>query len=322
MARQPVLPEAPSQLGSVPQAWRARGRAWLRAAATPVVREPWALSGSATINAQTWFSRSPLRPTAGWVVIAALLMTGWPMLPVPVVWRDLALILLLADPLWGSIWRLAAGRVELLPLRERELSRDVWLPYLQPGSPAARLLGRDDHGVLHLILRVVVPTVALAGAIAWVLGPTALLLTALVAGAGVVGWIVRHSAGTIPALLHSVVTVTLPWLLGLLLLGFSPNSQSWPAAIALMILWTVHNWGEGRYLRAPGDRLGIALLALGDIGIGLLLVVSRAPLALAALAVIWLALWLLIFQGRALRRLNFWWLVAMLISAVAVGQAV
>lgn len=322
MARQPLVPEAPPQVAPMPQAWRLRGRAWLRAAATPALREHWALSGRATVNAQFWFSRSPLRPTAGWAVVAALLMTGWPVLPVAVVWRDLALVLLLADPLWGSIWRLAAGRVELLPLRERELSHSVWLPYLKPGSPAARLLGRDDHGVLHLILRVVLPTVALAGAIAWVLGPTALWLTAMIVAAGVVGWIIRHSLGVIPALLHSLVTVTLPWLLGLLLLGLTPDHDRWPSMVALVLLWTAHNWGEGRYLRAPGDRLGIALLALSDIGIALLLVVSRAPLALAALAVIWLPLWLLIYQERARQRLNFWWLVAMLISAVAVGLAI
>ncbi len=34
------------------------------------------VSQSATLNAQFWMSRSPIRPTAGWIVVAALLALG------------------------------------------------------------------------------------------------------------------------------------------------------------------------------------------------------------------------------------------------------
>lgn len=320
MTRQPLLPDASPRTGMLPKVWLARGQTWWRAMAAPTSQTPWALSGSATLNAQVWISQFPLRPTAGWVVIAAFLATGWPLQPTAVVWRDLALILLLADPLWGSVWRLAAGRGEMLQLHARDTASGVWLPYLQPGSPADRLLGHDEQGVLHLLARVVLPTVALPLAIAWVLGTSALFLTAVVIVAGVMGWIVRHSVGTIPALLHSLVTVALPWLLGLLLFDAVDSAGAWSLHLALIAIWTLHNWGEGRYLRVPGDRAGVALLALADLAIVALLIAGRAPLPLALLAVIWLPVWLTVLQRRAVPQLNVMWLLALLITAVAIGQ--
>jgi hypothetical protein len=86
-------------------------------------------------------------------------------------------------------------------------------------------------------------------------------------------------------------------------------------------LWFVHNWGEGRLLRSPTDLLGICLLAASDLGLALMLVVARAPLWLALMSVLWLPTYLLIYQRRPLQRLNFWWLLGMLISGLALGQS-
>lgn len=293
----------------------------LQAVMPPVAQQEMLLSGSATLNAQIWFSQFPLRPTSGWAVIAALLAVGSLTRPLALDWRDVALLLLLADPLWGSIWRMAAGRLEMLPLREPDARPQVWLPYLEPKSPAARLLGRDDHGVLHLVMRVVFPTVALALAVALVLGQQAVLLTLLVAGLSVGGWIARHSVQHVPAFFHSAVTVALPWLLALHQAGVTPAHERWPAYMALIALWFLHNWGEGRCLRRTGDRLGVGLLAVADVGMALLLIVARAPLWLALMSVLWLPTWLLVYQRRPLQRLNFWWLAAMLVSGVALGQS-
>jgi hypothetical protein len=280
-----------------------------------------ALSGSATLNTQIWFSQFPLRPTAGWAAVAALLAAGWLLGPLRLDWRVVALLLLLADPLWGGIWRLAAGRQEMLPLQAPSARHSVWLPYLEPGSPAARLLGWDDHGVLHLMLRVVLPTVALAAAVALVLGREALLLTLLVTVLSLGGWIGRHSVGHIPAALHSVVTVALPWLLALNLSGVTPAHEWWAAHVTLVGCWFLHNWGEGRSVHAPRDPLGMALLAAAEIGMLGLFVVARAPLWVALLTMLWLPTWLLVYRNQALQRLNFWWLVAMLLSGVALGQS-
>lgn len=298
-----------------------RVRPALKSVMTPVIQQEMPLGGSATLNAQIWFSRSPLRPTAGWSVVAALLAVGYWVNAFALDWREVALLLLLADPLWGSMWRLAAGRLELLPLQEQEAQSSIWLPYLEPKSPAARLLGWDDQGVLHLVMRVVLPTVALALAIALVLGWNAVLLTGVVTVLSLGGWIARHSVQVIPALFHSAVTVALPWLLVLTQVGITPAHDLWPAYLAMIGLWFLHNWGEGRCLRRSGDRFGIGLLAVADAGIALLLIVARAPLWLALMSVLWLPTWLLIYQRRPLHPLNFWWLAAMLVSGLALGQS-
>ncbi len=318
MARQPAVPNTTwmDQLGrarlSVQRLWRRMTQ--------PVAQGDVTLSSSATINAQFWFSQFPLRPTAGWAVAAALLALGAPTLALPFTWQELALLLLLVDPIWGSVWRLAAGRLELLPLREQDVAHTVWLPYLEPGSPAARLLGWDDHGVMHLLMRVAVPSALLALAIALTLGPAAVGLTLLLLGLSLAGWIVRHAVGYVPAVLHSAATVALPWALGLAQAGLLPSDEFWTANLVLVTLWFVHNWGEGRLLRDHRDPLGITLLAIGDLGLAGLLIVARAPLWLALLSVIWMPTWLLIYQRRPLQRLNFWWLLAMLISGLALGQ--
>jgi hypothetical protein len=230
-------------------------------------------------------------------------------------------LLLLVDPLWGSIWRLAAGRLEMLSLRGGDGPSLVWLPYLQPGSPAARLLGWDDNGVLHLLMRVALPSALLAIAVALTLGPAAVVMTGIILALGLAGWIVRHTVGYVPAAFHSAATVALPWAVTLALVGVNPDQQFWIYHVVLLGLWAIHNWGEGRLLRSSSDLLGICLLVMSDLGLALLLVIIRAPLGLAFMSVLWLMTWVLIYRQRPLQRLNFWWLLGMLISALALGQS-
>lgn len=302
------------------QVWLSLLGLWRRLTA-PVAEGDMTLSSSATVNAQLWFSQFPLRPTAAWAAIAALLAAGITTFGLSLSWREIALLLILVDPLWGSIWRLAAGRLELLPLRERDVPSAVWLPYMQQGSPAARLLGWDDNGVLHLVMRVALPSALLSLAVALTLSPAAVWVTAIVLVLGVAGWVIRHTVGYIPAAFHSAATVALPWAVTLAQVGVNPEQPLWGYHVVLVGLWFVHNWGEGRLLRSPSDFLGICLLAFSDLGIAILLVVARAPLWLALMSVLWLPTWLLIYQRRPLQRLNFWWLVGMLISSLALGQS-
>ncbi|HXF62699.1 MAG TPA: hypothetical protein VNK95_13840, partial [Caldilineaceae bacterium] len=124
-----------------------------------------------------------------------------------------------------------------------------------------------------------------------------------------------------PAAFHSAVAVALPWWLALAQAGVTPVHDLWIAHQALIAVWFVHNWGEGRCLRQTGDRIGIALLAAADVALAVLLVAARAPLWLALIAVLWMPTWVLVYQRRPLTRLNFWWLVAMLLSGVALGQS-
>lgn len=305
-----------------------RAAARFGATAAPELSSPGqalSLAGSATLNAQVWLSQFPWRPTAGWAGVAGLLSAGLLTQSLEPVWAEVALALLLVDLLWGGIWRLAAGRAELLPLPEHDLRRQVWLPYMEAQSPAALLLGWDDRGVMHLLYRVALPTVALALAVAVVLGPAAIWLTLAVIAIAIAGWTSRHAANILPALLHSAITVVLPWTLILAHFGLGDGAANWQPHGALVLLWFIHNWGEGRVMRNPTDWPGIGLLALAEAGIALLMIALRLPLWLAVMAVLWLPTWLEIAQRRPMMRIqmriNFWWLLAMLASAAALGQS-
>ncbi len=280
---------------------------------------PPTFSSSATINAQFWLEQLPWRPTAAWTVFAALLAMGTSRLTV-LDWRTAVLVLLLADPLWGSIWRLAAGREETLPLQQGTRAHRIWLPYLLPGSPAARLFDANYARALPLLFRVGFPSLLLASAVALALTPIALWMTVAVFLITVLGWITRRALQSSTTFLHSVVTVSLPWLLVLTLFGTEISQHQWTIHLLLILLWTLHNWGEGRNLRIAGDAMGLLLLATAEIGMVSLLIFLRAPFWLALLILLWLPTWLAIYYRRPVQHLHFLWLLAMLLSAWALGQ--
>ena len=292
-----------------------------RSVFAPATQNDVNLGNSATLNAQIWLGQFPWRPTAAWAVVSALLATGLLTRRVELNWQTVALLLLLTDPLWGSIWRLAAGRAELLPLHTQVIKYQVWLPYQRKDSPAARLLGWDNAGVFPLLFRVALPSVVLTGALALVLGLSALWMTGIVVLVSVLGWISRRVLQVSPALLHSIVTVALPWLLALILLGDKTNAFAWKLQIILIVLWAIHNWGEGRSIRSGDDWVGLGLLAVAEVGMVTLFILAQIPLWLAPLIILWLPAWLLIYQRQPVQRANFWWLLAMLVSALGLAQA-
>ncbi len=279
---------------------------------------------SATVGAQFWAEASLARSTAGWVFVAALLaagaLEGWDALD----WPRLVLLWLLVDPLWGTLWRMAGGRNHLLPLRTAATTEAaVRLPYLQPNSPAAQLLGLDESHSFPYVMRVAAPALAVALVVAAVLGVPALVGTLAVALVAVAGWIVRRTLMLPPLFLHAVALVALPWLLTLLEMGAGPASEGWPAALAVGALWTLHGWGEARIATWGFDRLSLALLAAAEVGLALLLIVNRTPIWVPVLGALLLPVWLRVLQpgGRAQgeRGLALWWLAALLVSALALG---
>ena len=295
--------------------------AWTRGLLLPPDAAIRGLLSGASVNAEFWLGQHLWRPTAAWATVAAMLAVGALGSPQTVDWREVALLLLLVDPLWGSLWRLAGGRDALLPLHEHEVPSDIRLPYLQPKSPASMLLGLDEHGVMHLVYRVALPAAGLALAIAFVLGPFAVWMTAVVLAVSGLGWIGRHTMKRPPIVLGSLAAIGLPWWLTLSLLGPPQGEAGWWGPAALAGLWTIHNWGEGRSLLRTGDGVGIVLLGVADVGMGVLLLVTRTPLWLAVLAALWLPTWLSVYQRRPMERLQFWWLLAMMVSGLALGQS-
>jgi hypothetical protein len=312
----------PAQKIAEPSTWQRLIARTRRAIAPPVVHDLH-LSSAATVNAHFWLSQFPWRITAGWSVAAALLAAGALWRPWDLAWRDVVLLWLLADPIWGSLWRLAAGRMELPAQRGRSWANDLWLPYLRPGSPAAQLLGGDGPASLPLLFRVALPGALVALVVASALGRTAVWMTATVMAITVVGWISARLFNRPPVFLHSVVMVGMPWLLTLSLFGTSFDGSGVDpqraAPLILAALWTLHAWGGERAICFANDWLGMALMGAAQIGIGALLVTVRAPLWLAVLVTLWLPTWLTVYQRGSLARHRFWWLLAMLVSALAVG---
>ena len=85
-------------------------------------------------------------------------------------------------------------------------------------------------------------------------------------------------------------------------------------------MWTVHHWGELRATAAIHDWLGLGLMGAAEVALCLLLIVAQAPLWLAPIVLLLLPTWLVVQRRGALTRVRFLWLVAMLLSAAALGQ--
>lgn len=229
------------------------------------------------------------------------------------------LLFLLVDVLWGSIWGAMVLPNSLPNLTNSQKANQVWLPYLRSGSPAARLFGTDSPGILSSISRLTLPSVALALLVAATLHPDLFWLTLGVVVLSVGGWLYRQVDVVPIALLYSIVAVAFPWWAALLVSGHPPG-VAWRYPAALAILWTVHIWGGNRSIAEPGDRFGLAGIAVAQAGISLLLILLQIPLWLALLAILWLPTWLAVYQKRSLRAVEFWWLAAMIVSSLALGQ--
>lgn len=288
------------------------GLHWRPIAAHPATLE---LMSSGLIDSQMWVNRSFWRPAALWAGVGGVLTAG--VTGERIDWQALALALLLIDVLWGALWRLAGGRAALLPLQSRASLQTLWLPYLQPESPAARVFGGSHHDLWPIAFRVGAPTISLALLVAAVVGREALALTGVVVALTIVGWTARHTLHQLPLVLTSLISIGLPWLLLLWLHA----AQNMTLGVALAGLWTLHHWGEARILYDRLDAIAMLLLAVGELGVCALLIVGQAPLWLAAIVLLLLPTWLTIVQGRAVGRpMQPLWLAAMLLSALALGQ--
>lgn len=276
-------------------------------------------SSSAILDARVWLERSPSRVAGGWSMVAALLAMGFPMSADRLAPPLFVLLFLLVDLLWGSIWG-ALVRPDSLPsVAQRLRQTRIWLPYLRIGSPAARLFGHDGPGILPLMARVMLPGVAVALAVSVVLEPMLFWMTVAVVLLSVGGWLHRQVAVVPVVLFHSLVAVTLPWWATLHVVGGLSSHTYYH--IALVGLWTLHTWGSNRSVGDPAERAGLVGVALAQFGVSLLLILAQAPLWLAVLSVLWLPTWLAVYRGQSLQRVGIWWLLAMLVSSLALGQS-
>lgn len=274
---------------------------------------------------------APWRSVAAWSVLAAGLTLG--ILTGRVesglglgAWPTLLLCGLLADGLWGGIWRGLTGATVLSPRSPGEYDRagqraGQWLPYLQPGSPAARLFGGDQAGGFVQNLRAALPVMLAALVLAAVLGPGALILTGVMIVVAGLAWLAAHNRSVVAFPLSTVATVLLPWALVSVTLtgnGGQTDSRVW----LLAMLWTLHHWGASRQDVAGPDRTGLGTMALATVGMAALLIQAQTPVGLAVLATLWLPAWLWTVQSSHPQRVSLLWTLSMLASAVALGTGI
>jgi hypothetical protein len=282
-------------------------------------REVVRIAGSSIIDVRMWFDESPWRVAAGWTVLAAVLASGLSFADLLAQASTVALLFLLADPLWGSIWGLMSTP-DSLPTIQRSMARSrVWLPYLRSGSPAARLFGMDGPSILALVYKVALPAIFLALVVSFILDPVAPWLTLALIFVSTAGWLHQQIESIPVRLLFVLATVALPWLLVALVLG---EEARLTVQLLLAGLWALHVWGSQSYQSEDPKMWGVAALAVAQAGIGLLLIFLQLPIWLIFLALFFLPTWLALYRGEPLERVRFWWVAALLISGLALGQVV
>jgi len=244
-------------------------------------------------------------------------------------WLWLALLILLVDGGWGTLWTALGSTDWAKPLRRWRNWRFgepvTPLPYTLPGSPgdrASRWLGHlrawwrtilwPTCGPAVSAIAVAIPVTVVLGAL---LGWELLLLSAAAMAVMQLGLAWGGGQGTIAPEWDSVVTVTLPWLAGHVAFG-SLTLHSAGLALAFALAWSAawqagSRWG--RMLGTGAQLLVAALLILlyHPIAAGILLLLLAPQMALLA--------WLRQSQSISwyVRYTRPWLMAAMLIAAWA-----
>jgi hypothetical protein len=244
---------------------------------------------------------------------------------------DLALVMLLAELVWGSLWDLVAGTDWLLPLAQSwpPARPAQWrgLPYTQPRSPGGRLVRSLNRLVgwwrksfwpaagpaLLSVLIAVVLAAVLSLLLPSRLRPLNAALAALL-GLGVA----RRRWGQDSAASQALLQVGLSWLAGHL--AFAPMS---PASLGLALAFAAATLGMLKVESA--QNLGFWLVNGGQIAAALWLAGFGQPLAAGAIALLCfgqVALQIPLQAGAAprviVRRALPWMMAAMLVAAVTV----
>ena len=182
-------------------------------------------SSSALLDTRMWMELSPWRISAAWSLAAAALAAGISDCEPDRQSADGGASLPAGRSAVGGTCGAGLRQPRPLPrIQETVLRNRLWLPYLAAGSPAARLFGQHGPSVLSILFRAWLPSVMAAFVVALAVGIPAVWATLAVLGIAVAGWLQRQMALISVSVLHSLVVVAMPWLLGLTLFGIDPWS--------------------------------------------------------------------------------------------------
>ncbi|MFC2036680.1 hypothetical protein ACFLYD_01750 [Chloroflexota bacterium] len=242
----------------------------------------------------------------------------------------LALVLLLADLAWGSLWDLAVGadwhRLRPGHGSPTQPASPAVLPYTQPDSPGGRVFGRISRlgcwwretfwPAVGPALLGLVAAAGLAAVLALLLPDRVRLLNAALVVLIVVGMAQRW-LGRAPLVGQAFALVGLSWLAGYAAFA-GVDWPSWGLALA----FSLSTWGGLRVMQ--GQRGGLWLLNGGQAIAVALLAVLKEPLAAGVMGLLvfgQIALQLSLPHGgeptRIMRRTWPWLMAAMLVAALA-----
>ncbi|MBE2234835.1 MAG: hypothetical protein IAE85_15175 [Anaerolinea sp.] len=274
------------------------------------------------VSLRLWLAGSPWRPSGGWLTLAGLLAAAGPQLDQRP-WLAMALALALAEAFWGALWW------QLVPAQDWPLhsaARRPALPYIQPSSPAGRLLGWQEPGAAAAITRAGAPLAGLALLLALAISPLAVVLTGAVILLALLGMAARQAGLTsLVGWLYALVFAALPMALGVAvgLAGQWPPAPQSGWLLALALGYTLLARALAPDAQPPSGR-GLARLLMAAAGLGLVTVTLLGSGLLLAGGVVGLlaAAPLLILaraDGPPPAAVQPWALAAILVSAAALG---
>ncbi len=267
-----------------------------------------------------WLAGSPWRLSGGWLLLAGLIAAAgqqaWrgPWLPV-------LLALALAEVVWGALWwQLTASHA--WPLHQAR--RRPALPYVQPDSPAGRLLGWPKPGAAAAMARSGLPLAALALLLALPISRLALLLTGLVLLAALLGMAARQAElSGLAGWLQALVQMALPFVLGVSLAGPWPPAPQGAFLVGLGSGYTLlaRSLLVSSHQTPTGRMLNLLIAAAGFAAILAVLLAARLPLAAGVVALLAVAPLLLLarMDDSPARAAQPWLLAAVMFSAAAIG---
>jgi hypothetical protein len=275
-------------------------------------------------------SSRPWRIGPVWAVLAGALASGAALSAGDLPLR-LAGALVLADPVWGLLWRMTASDGQEV---DPALNPAAGLPYAQPHAPLARALRRLQRTSSAAAWHELPVALVLIAGLSLLLGASALILSLAALAVVFLAWIAVERDEQ-PALPYALLSVGLPWVLGAAV-AIGPARWTDLTApvlienIALAAAVTVLQWGVQRaYLLAEKHTVykhsRSRGLWLGQAALLLILVVLQQPWALAVVALLLLSPGWWIVNRRddvngfaaSLSRSGLWWWAAVMVAALA-----
>lgn len=267
-----------------------------------------------------WLAGSPWRLSGGWSLLAGLIAAAGQQIGSGP-WLAVLLALALTEVVWGALWW------QLTPAQAWPLHRArrrPALPYVQPESPAGRLLGWPQPGAGAAVARAGLPLAALALLLALPVGRLAVLLTALVLLAVLLGMAAQQAGlSGLAGWLRASVQMALPFVLGVSLAGPWPPAPQGALLAGLGLGFTLlaRSLLASSHQTPTGRMFNLLIAAAGFVAILAVLLAARLPLAAGVVGLLAVAPLLLLarMDGSPARVAQPWLLAVVMLSAAAVG---